>query len=35
MARLIGQELLVIPKNVEERPAKHYLSWHNENVCLG
>jgi len=30
-----GQKLSVIPKRVEELPAKDYLSWHNENVYLG
>lgn len=30
-----GQKLSVVPKSVEELPAKDYLSWHNENVYLG
>lgn len=30
-----GQKLCVIPQNVDELPAKDYLSWHNENVYLG
>lgn len=30
-----GQQLCVIPKRVDELPAKDYLTWHNENVYLG
>ena len=30
-----GQELCVLPKRIDEQPAKDYLSWHNENVYLG
>lgn len=30
-----GQKLCVLPNNVEELPARDYLSWHNENVYLG
>lgn len=30
-----GQSLLVLPDRIDQRPAREYLEWHNENVFLG
>jgi len=30
-----GKKLAVIPDRFDERPAKHFLLWHNENIYLG
>ncbi len=30
-----GQQLLVLPHNIQEMPSKEMLEWHNENVFLG
>lgn len=32
---LRGKQLLEIPKSVQDRPAREYLRWHNEEVYLG
>ena len=33
--KLHGKELLILPHNYDERPAKEYIEWHNENIFLG
>lgn len=33
--KLHGKELIILPHNYEERPAKEYIEWHNENIFLG
>jgi putative restriction endonuclease len=33
--RVRGKQLLEIPKSVQDRPAREYLRWHNEEVYLG
>jgi putative restriction endonuclease len=32
---LRGKQLLEIPQSVQDRPAREYLRWHNEEVYLG
>ena len=32
---LRGKQLLEIPQSVQDRPAREYLRWHNEEVFLG
>ncbi len=31
---LHGKELAIVPSSLQERPAREYLRWHNENVFL-
>lgn len=31
---LHGKELAIVPNALQERPAREYLKWHNENVFL-
>ena len=31
---LHGKELAIVPNELQERPAREYLRWHNENVFL-
>ena len=33
--KLHGKELLILPQDYDERPAKEYIEWHNENIFLG
>lgn len=30
-----GKPLMSLPDNFEERPAKDFLLWHNENLYVG
>ena len=30
-----GQKLMIVPEDINNRPSKEYLEWHNENVFLG
>lgn len=32
---LHGKTLLNMPDNLEERPSREFLLWHNENVYTG
>jgi putative restriction endonuclease len=31
---LHGRELVILPSNIQERPAPEFLRWHNENVFM-
>lgn len=33
--KMHGNELLILPEKHNDRPAKEYLEWHNENIFLG